>query len=188
MTNEFNVGKFYSNAFGTIAMAKNSDPNSATSQFFINLTNNSASLDNTNNSGGYTVFGRVVSGTNVLEIFNHFKYWTYPWGVPAQATNLVLSQYYSAPFGSLPLLNPTITDTNLLFMDITLLQVAIQSAAGGCEVFWNSVAGMTNIVEFTTNLPPVWHTLAATNGNGSRLSVKDSAVASKRFYRVRVAN
>src|SRR5437867_7450284 len=35
ITNEFGVGPFYSNVYGTIAMAKRSDPNSATSQFFF---------------------------------------------------------------------------------------------------------------------------------------------------------
>lgn len=70
ITNEFSVGKFYSNVFGTIAMAKTSDPDSATSQFFFNLADNSAALDDTNNSGGFTVFGRVIAGTNILNSFN----------------------------------------------------------------------------------------------------------------------
>src|SRR5205807_6793011 len=69
ITNEFNVGPFYSNVYGTIAMAKTANPNSATSQFFFNLANNAASLDNTNNSGGFTVFGHVVAGTNSLNAF-----------------------------------------------------------------------------------------------------------------------
>src|SRR5271154_5324649 len=76
ITNEINAGKFYSNVYGTIAMAKTSDPNSATSQFFFNLTNNAASLDSTNNSGGFTVFGHVIAGTNVLNLFNKFQNWT----------------------------------------------------------------------------------------------------------------
>ena len=73
ITNEFSVGQKISNTYGTIAMAKTADPNSATSQWFFNLANNSASLDNTNNSGGFTVFGHVTSGTNVLNQFNTFK-------------------------------------------------------------------------------------------------------------------
>lgn len=47
-----------SNLVGTLAMAKTGDdPNSATSEFFVSLNNNSANLDNQN--GGFTVFGRV---------------------------------------------------------------------------------------------------------------------------------
>ena len=69
ITNEFNVGPFYSNVYGTIAMAKTQDPNSATSEFFFNLADNSTSLDDPNNSGGFTVFGHVISGTNVLNNF-----------------------------------------------------------------------------------------------------------------------
>lgn len=54
-----------SNKAGTIAMAKvGGDPNSATSEFFFNLADNSSNLDNQN--GGFTVFGKVVSGMDVV--------------------------------------------------------------------------------------------------------------------------
>jgi peptidylprolyl isomerase len=46
---------------GTIAMAKSSSPNSAGSQFFINLVNN------TFLNGGYSVFGKVTSGMDVVD-------------------------------------------------------------------------------------------------------------------------
>ncbi len=64
--NEFNL----SNVRGTIAMAKvDGDPNSATSQFFINLEDNSGSppdgLDYQN--GGFTVFGSVTKGMEVVD-------------------------------------------------------------------------------------------------------------------------
>lgn len=49
----------------TIAMARKSDPESANSQFFINLNNNS-SLDASDDKPGYTVFGRVVSGQETI--------------------------------------------------------------------------------------------------------------------------
>ncbi len=66
---EFGDGPFISNTFGTLAMAlTGSESNSATSAFFINLADNSANLDF--QAGGFTVFGRVVSGTNVLQFFN----------------------------------------------------------------------------------------------------------------------
>ena len=55
IVNEFKI----SNTRGTVAMAKIAgDPNSATSQWFVNLADNSANLDNQN--GGFTVFGRVI--------------------------------------------------------------------------------------------------------------------------------
>jgi cyclophilin family peptidyl-prolyl cis-trans isomerase len=55
-----------SNARGTIACARTVDPNSATSQFFINLVDNKA-LDRTANSVGYAVFGHVISGMDVVD-------------------------------------------------------------------------------------------------------------------------
>ncbi|MDN5865378.1 MAG: peptidyl-prolyl cis-trans isomerase [Gammaproteobacteria bacterium] len=54
------------NRRGTIAMARTSDPNSATSQFYINLADNE-SLDAGPTSLGYAVFGHVVSGMKVVD-------------------------------------------------------------------------------------------------------------------------
>ncbi|WP_116473768.1 peptidylprolyl isomerase [Zobellella maritima] len=53
-----------SNRTGTIAMARTQDPHSATRQFYINLADN-LSLDG-GRSPGYTVFGRVTAGQDVL--------------------------------------------------------------------------------------------------------------------------
>lgn len=57
------------NTYGTLAMARTSDPNSATSQFFINVKNN-AFLNHRSKKGrgwGYCVFGRVIGGTETLD-------------------------------------------------------------------------------------------------------------------------
>lgn len=61
--NEFKI----SNTRGTVAMAKvDGNPNSATSQWFVNLEDNSSNLNNQN--GGFTVFGRVIfDGMNVID-------------------------------------------------------------------------------------------------------------------------
>jgi len=76
ITNEFNVGTFRPNLFGTIAMAKRqNDTNSATSSWFFNLADNSANRTNAvenldQQNGGFTVFGQVIGGTNLLNTFN----------------------------------------------------------------------------------------------------------------------
>ncbi len=54
------------NNTGTIAMARYNDPHSATSQFFFNLKDND-SLNPSSRNWGYTVFGDVISGFDVLE-------------------------------------------------------------------------------------------------------------------------
>lgn len=55
-----------SNDRGTIAMARTFDVNSATSQFFINVKNNNY-LNHSQRDFGYAVFGKVVSGMDVVD-------------------------------------------------------------------------------------------------------------------------
>jgi len=56
------------NTRGTLAMARTSDPNSATAQFFINVADN-AFLDaaNARDGKGYAVFGQVIEGMDVVD-------------------------------------------------------------------------------------------------------------------------
>lgn len=54
------------NQRGTIAMARRQDPDSAGAQFYFNLADN-ASLDAKGQQPGYTVFGRVVAGMEVVD-------------------------------------------------------------------------------------------------------------------------
>jgi cyclophilin family peptidyl-prolyl cis-trans isomerase len=80
-----------SNLRGTIAMARTSDPNSATSEFFINVVNNTV-LDYQNAaSPGYAVFGTVLQGLDVMD------------AIAAQPTGLVNG------FADVPLTDVTIT-------------------------------------------------------------------------------
>jgi len=66
--NEANNG--LSNTLGTVAMARTNEPNSATSQFFINVVDNSR-LDHVSPENGYTwgyaVFGKVTEGMDVVD-------------------------------------------------------------------------------------------------------------------------
>jgi peptidyl-prolyl cis-trans isomerase B (cyclophilin B) len=54
------------NTLGTIAMARTNDPNSATSQFFINTVSNSF-LDYSSSNYGYAVFGKVIDGMKTVK-------------------------------------------------------------------------------------------------------------------------
>ena len=67
VANEYSVTR--SNVRGTVAMAKvGNDPNSATSEFFFNVANNAANLDNQN--GGFTVFANVKTGLDKVDAIN----------------------------------------------------------------------------------------------------------------------
>jgi peptidyl-prolyl cis-trans isomerase A (cyclophilin A) len=64
ITNEANNG--LKNTRGSLSMARTNDINSATSQFFVNLTDN-AFLDHSSRDYGYAVFGRVSAGMDVID-------------------------------------------------------------------------------------------------------------------------
>jgi cyclophilin family peptidyl-prolyl cis-trans isomerase len=54
------------NVRGTIAMARTSDPDSATAQFFLNLVDNGM-LDPSPGNPGYAVFGKITDGLDVID-------------------------------------------------------------------------------------------------------------------------
>ena len=113
----------FSNVRGTIAMAKFAgDPDSATSQWFFNLADNSADLDGQN--GGFTAFGQVIGdGMAVLDAIAALP--TYDFG---DATNeLPLRNYTAADFNN----NVVVGDTHLVIVTaIIISDSTIDSAAG----------------------------------------------------------
>lgn len=68
------------NKRGSIAMARTPAPNSATSQFFINVVDN-ASLDQPNGGAAYAVFGQVVEGMDVVDKIKKVKTAVHPSGM-----------------------------------------------------------------------------------------------------------
>jgi peptidyl-prolyl cis-trans isomerase A (cyclophilin A)/peptidyl-prolyl cis-trans isomerase B (cyclophilin B) len=63
-------GNGLSNQRMTVAMARTNDPHSADSQFFVNLNDN-VSLDPKPSRWGYAVFGKVISGAEVIDDIGH---------------------------------------------------------------------------------------------------------------------
>jgi cyclophilin family peptidyl-prolyl cis-trans isomerase len=63
-------GNGLSNLRGTVGMARGTDPHSATSQFFVNLADN-VDLNPRPTRWGYTVFGKVVEGMEVVDDIGH---------------------------------------------------------------------------------------------------------------------
>jgi len=73
-----------SNQRGTIAMARTNQPNSATSQFYINVKdNNFLDRANANDGVGYCVFGRVIDGMDVVDAIRQVQ--TDAMDVPVEA-------------------------------------------------------------------------------------------------------
>ena len=109
--NEFKV----SNTRGTLAMAKLSDqPDSATSQWFINLVDNSGNLDDQN--GGFTVFARVVGdGMDVVDAISALPTWN-------------ASSVFGSAFTDLPLIDflntAPIAEENLVMTTVSEKQDA----------------------------------------------------------------
>ena len=60
------------NTRGTLAMARTNDPNSATSQFFINTVDNQF-LNAGGSNPGYAVFGKVIDGMDVVDVIRAVK-------------------------------------------------------------------------------------------------------------------
>jgi cyclophilin family peptidyl-prolyl cis-trans isomerase len=176
ITNETHVGPLESNQYGTIAMARSTDANSASSQFYFNLGDNS-SLDTAPN-GGYAVFGKMVYGSNVLNRF-------------VTTGKGVFHYKFKSPFEDLPTISTNTPSFNnfqeLVFVDVSLLTAQIHLTRGGRLISWNGAAGVVNRVEFSTNAPPQWQTLTNVAGTGSTMQIVDVAATNEfRFYRVTV--
>ncbi|HTI98302.1 MAG TPA: peptidylprolyl isomerase [Dongiaceae bacterium] len=189
VTNEYDVGKFYSNVYGTIAMAKGTNANSATSQFFFNLADNHVSLDNTNNAGGFTVFGHVVHGTNVLNQFN----------LISKGDNLVdlrdtfgATNTIASVFNTLPTFAPGTNAppyNKLVYFGASLVQLNIEpdtSTNGNNVIYWNSVYGVTNQLEYAPSPAGPWQVLDGGLGTGDTMGLSAPATNAARFYRVRM--
>ena len=148
IVNEYGVGQIRSNSYGTLAMARQGGVvNSATSQWFFNLNNNSG-LDAVD--GGFTVFGHVVAGLDVLSLYNT----TFNQGSTGGRAVYNATAQLGSAFGELPLLAGSLSTTNL----ISTTWSVITSTAywkGGTSGQWSQSAnfGTSQSANYTFTSP-----------------------------------
>ena len=133
------------NARGTIAMARTSVQNSATSEWFINTNDNTTTLGS-GNSGGYAVFGRVTgTGMTVVDAIHALQVYA-----------------FQSPYGQLPLVGYSGTG------NVAVANLVVMNDAQAIPVF-PAMAGQNAVVTFSvanTNTALVTATVS-----GSALSV-----------------
>lgn len=161
------------NLRGTIAMARTSDPNSATSQWFFNVADN-AGLD-----GNYAVFGSII-GSGGLAVLDAMGALTV-YNASAQLGNDVFSEL---PLVQIP------PDPNLYLVlvqnvAITRFRITgIQPGTNGVKIDWTALSTNTPVkVERTTNLVTGTWQPVSTNNTGATFT-DTNAPASAAFYRV----
>lgn len=189
--NEYSVGRTFSNAQGTIAMARiGGQPDSATASWFFNLENNT-SLDGVD--GGFTVFGRMIRasagpaspapapGQPPLNAFNYFR--------PPYASPPTLGLTpVNGPNDGYPFYSPDNGQTRYWFhVRVIPLTVQIARVQGGNQISWTSVEGLPNVIEYTRVMPAVWQELHRADGTGAAMSHTDDPGADAfRQYRIRI--
>ena len=140
----------YANVRGTIAMAKvGGDPDSATSQWFFNLADNTANLDAQN--GGFTVFGEVVgNGMDIVDAVAALP--DYDFG--GAFTDLPLRNYSQADYDN----NVTVDDNHLVIINAIIVSDSTVNSADGLNPP-PTTAGQTP--------PPVPPPVSSGGGGGS---------------------
>ncbi len=132
------------NGRGTIAMARTENPDSATSQFYINVTDNDVLNYASADEPGYCVFGTLVSGLDVADRINAVP--TNPNGTPVDDVFLYAIEVVGEE-------SPTVTtETGLRYKDFVV--GTGETPAADAFVAVNYVGSLDNWTEFDRNMDP----------------------------------
>ena len=188
IVNEFQSG-ITTNIRGTIGMAKTSDPDSATSEFFFNLVDNSSSFDNPFNSGGFTTFGTITSDTlatmdtiaavpvshNFSSPFDEFPLQNYAGGGIAFSnlilvrTATVLGEFTNTVnFGTGGARTVTFTDADGTLSTLSLAGGTGEITFGGSDVFVSTSRGRSIVTGTNLSLSSI----AITDAVSAKLAIK----------------
>ncbi|HEX8911313.1 MAG TPA: peptidylprolyl isomerase [Humisphaera sp.] len=159
--NEYDTNGVLQNARGTIAMAKTSNPDSATSEFFVNVKDTSYALNNTANSGGFTVFGKVFDDD--LDVVD--------------AIAAVQQRGFASPFTNLPLRNYTDadyqnqvvpTDNNLVMVTsaVQLPDVTYSASSSDPSLVTAAIDGRNLVLNYGATRGTATITVTATDLDG----------------------
>ncbi|MGV3771697.1 MAG: peptidylprolyl isomerase [Verrucomicrobiales bacterium] len=178
--NEYTADPKFSNKYGTIAMARSSEVNSATSQWFFNLSDENTFLDGVN--GGFTVFGKIIHGYDVLNLFKAPK--------GTQTPPLYTVNFGDAALTTVPTLKPSQVGVNdLIFVDFVEAPrpvISLSFIRNSRQISFESIPGIQYVVETASEFPLNWKSVGAVTGTGGRVSITDSSARTgAQFYRVR---
>ena len=160
-----------SNLRGTLAMARTSDPNSATSQWFFNCS------DNTQLDSNYAVFGRVTNaqGLAVLDAIASVQVYD-------------VSTQLGAVFSELPLIQAELAVNNLVLISsierLTARITSFTQRAEGFQLNWSTTPFSTpvNIQRCTDLVGGAWEVISTGNTTGNFTDSSNPARCA--FYRV----
>lgn len=145
--------------------------------------------------GGFTVFGRVIAGTNVLEAFNGFT-WRLP--LTTQPTNRLHYLGDAGPFNMFPLppafpvlqALPSVDHvyTDVVHIDVKVHQLDVQALMNRrAGIQWNLIPGIANQVEGADTPTGPWTPLSTQlTGPTPQEFIDSDPVESQRYCRVRV--
>lgn len=158
---------------GTLAMARTDQPDSATSQWFFNVT------DNPGLNGNYAVFGRVLgqSGLNALDAIA---------GLPVYNASADLG----GAFSELPLTQGTLVASSLVIVEnVKVVDPALRTSffgisGGGCRLDWSTTpVGRAVDIQRTSDLASgLWVTIAENLSDSS--FIDPNPPVGRAFYRV----